>query len=101
MNSWGCLNSGEHVYGNRARIFKRLWSPGIDSKEWIPPAYLLAGRYDNPIRPRFLAPIDCLKIPAQKSTKFSYQSPNFLTFKDLWNQFRQPTVCSLAGWYDK
>jgi hypothetical protein len=23
----------------RARIFKRLWSPGIDSKEWIPPAY--------------------------------------------------------------
>ncbi len=21
-----------------ARIFKRLWSPGIDSKEWIPPA---------------------------------------------------------------
>ncbi len=25
----------------------------------------LAGRYDNPIPPRFLAPIDCLKIPAQ------------------------------------
>ncbi len=24
----------------RARIFKRLWSPGIDSKEWIPPAYV-------------------------------------------------------------
>jgi hypothetical protein len=23
----------------------------------------LAGRYDNPIPPRFLAPIDCLKIP--------------------------------------
>ncbi len=23
-----------------ARIFKRLWSPGIDSKEWIPPAYV-------------------------------------------------------------
>jgi hypothetical protein len=23
----------------RARIFKRLWSPGIESKEWIPPAY--------------------------------------------------------------
>ncbi len=22
----------------RAHIFKRLWSPGIDSKEWIPPA---------------------------------------------------------------
>ncbi len=26
--------------GTRARIFKRLWSPGIDSKEWIPPAYV-------------------------------------------------------------
>jgi hypothetical protein len=23
-----------------ARIFKRWWSPGIDSKEWIPPAYV-------------------------------------------------------------
>ncbi len=23
-----------------ARIFKRLWSPGIDSKEWISPAYV-------------------------------------------------------------
>ncbi len=26
------------AYG--ARIFKRLWSPGIDSKERIPPAYV-------------------------------------------------------------
>ncbi len=26
----------------------------------------LAGRYDNPIPTRFLAPIDCLKIPAQR-----------------------------------
>jgi hypothetical protein len=25
---------------NRGRIFKRLWSPGIDSKESIPPAYV-------------------------------------------------------------
>ncbi len=60
----------------QSRFFKRLWSPGIDSKEWIPPAYLrsLAGRYDNPIPFRFLAPIDCLKIPAQwnlqRSTTF-------------------------------
>jgi hypothetical protein len=28
----------------------------------------LAGRYDNPIPPRFLAPIDFLKIPAQGAT---------------------------------
>jgi hypothetical protein len=26
----------------------------------------LAGRYDNPITTRFLAPLDCLKIPAQE-----------------------------------
>jgi hypothetical protein len=90
-------------------------SPGIDSKESVPPAYvasagivkqsigvrnqvgirlsyrpirlhsladfvllesilelpkslqirILAGRYDNPLPTRFLAPIDCSKIPAQ------------------------------------
>jgi hypothetical protein len=28
----------------------------------------LAGRYDNPIPTRFLAPIDCLKIPALYSS---------------------------------
>jgi len=28
----------------------------------------LAGRYDNPIPTRFLAPIECLKIPAQYNT---------------------------------
>ncbi len=49
---------------SRVRIFKRLWSPGIDSKESIPPAYEArrAGT-NNPIPTRFLAPIDCLKIP--------------------------------------
>ncbi len=46
-----------------ARIFKRLWSPGIDSKEWTPPAYV-AWRAGT-IPARFLAPIDCLKIPTQ------------------------------------
>jgi hypothetical protein len=55
----------------RARIFKRLWSAGIDSKEWIPPTYVawragtialfLLGSY-------FLAPIDCLQNPAQYTT---------------------------------
>ena len=56
----------------RAGIFKHLWSPGIDSKEWIP-LCSLAGRYDNPIPPRFLAPIDSLKIPAHRSTCTSYR----------------------------
>jgi hypothetical protein len=34
----------------------------MDSKESIPNQGSLAARYDNPTR--FLAPIDCLKIPA-------------------------------------
>jgi hypothetical protein len=51
---------------NRAGIIKRLWCPGIDSKELIPPAYEdPAGRYDNPIPTQFLAPTDWgLTIPA-------------------------------------
>ncbi len=30
---------GQRTY-NRARIFNCLWGPGIDSNEWIPPAYV-------------------------------------------------------------
>jgi hypothetical protein len=80
------------VKRTEAVFLKLLWSPGINSKELIPPAYALvgqslyflmfikprnrfqgmnsaglcslAGRYDNPIPPWFLAPIDSLKIPA-------------------------------------
>jgi hypothetical protein len=40
----------------------------------------LAGRYDNPIPPRFLAPINCLKIPAQvrqhQQTQQEHQGSN-------------------------
>ncbi len=50
---------------SRAHIFKCLWGPRVDSKEWIPPAYVAwRAQYDNPIPPRFLVPIDLLKIPA-------------------------------------
>ncbi len=59
----------------KSQIFKLLRSLGIDSKESISPAYLAAGRYDNPVPTRFLAPIDRLKIPAQNSASLS-----FLTF---------------------
>ncbi len=64
VNIYSSIATSRQVVA-RARIFKHLWSPGIDSKKWILPAYSsLAGRYDNPIPHRFLAPIDCLKIPA-------------------------------------
>jgi hypothetical protein len=33
------------VKWREAVFFKLLWSPGIDSKEFIPPAYALAGLY--------------------------------------------------------
>jgi hypothetical protein len=68
----------------RDGIFKLSRSPGIDSKESIPPAYVawesipgrfkslkissLVGRYDNPIHICFPAPVDCSKILAQEET---------------------------------
>ncbi len=50
---------------NQDGIFKTFMEPrnrfqGINSASLCS----LAGRYDNPIPTRFLAPIDCLKIPA-------------------------------------
>jgi hypothetical protein len=46
-----------------ARIVKLIKAPRIDFKESIPPASVaLAGRYDNPIPTRFLAPIECSKF---------------------------------------
>ncbi len=46
-------------------VFLNFCSPGIGSKE----AYIcsLVCRFDNSIPTRFLAPIDCYKIPAQDS----------------------------------
>jgi hypothetical protein len=51
------------VKRTEAVFLKLLWSPGIDSKELIPPAYALAGLYNNPIPAHFLAPLDCSKAP--------------------------------------
>ncbi len=51
-------------FEDRDEFFKLLRSPGIDSKESITPAYVASGdRYDKPFPTRFLAPIDCSKIP--------------------------------------
>jgi hypothetical protein len=38
FENWDQANMGEGQ--EQSRIFKRSWSPGIDSKEWIPPAYV-------------------------------------------------------------
>ncbi len=55
---------------NRARIFKRLWSSGIDSKELIPPAYIAW---------RFLAPIDSLK-----NSSSDYSLTLLVLYKELY-----------------
>jgi hypothetical protein len=57
----------------RARICKRLWSPGIDSEETIPPAYVAwrAGTTNRVVVParqdenRFLGSLKGLQIRAQ------------------------------------
>ncbi len=54
------IYGGKEPSRNRARIFKLLRSPEIDSAS----LFSLAGRYNNHIPTRYLAPIECLKIPA-------------------------------------
>jgi hypothetical protein len=57
-----------YKFGLRDGIFKLLRRAGIDSAS----LYSLAGRYDNPIPTRFLAPVECSKIPAQLSPSFLF-----------------------------
>ncbi len=45
----------------------RNWFQGMNSASLCS----LAGRYDDPIPPQFLAPIDFLKFPAQLFEKYS------------------------------
>ncbi len=75
-----------------ARIIKHLWITGIDSKEWIPSAY-----GDNPITIRFLAPIDCLKIPGENRWiyKMGFRSIPFLLpcRSTKGNLFAATSVC--------
>ncbi len=43
--------------------------------------YNLAGLYDKPISTRFLAPIDCLKIPAQESTAHVWAKEYWMIYR--------------------
>ncbi len=53
----------------------------------------LAGRYENPIPTRFLAPIDCLKIPAQCA---QFVSPYFfLSMRQLLGNQKQTNLTNL------
>ncbi len=71
--SWWLMKCGFHVLLCRARICKRLWSPEIDSKESIQPAYVAwwAGTTNRVVVParqagnRFLGSFKGLKIRAQ------------------------------------
>jgi len=60
------------------------------------PAYVdwRAVRYDNPLPTRFLAPIDCLKIPAQVSLSLINIRPWFGMFRvstlDIFRKVSNP-----------
>ncbi len=54
------------IDGNQSLNFKTFKEPKNRFQETNSARlFRLAGRCDNPIPTRFLAPIDCLKIPAQ------------------------------------
>ncbi len=57
-------DSSSHDSSTRARICKLLRSPGINSASLCS----MVDWCDNPIPTRFLAPLECLKIPAQTQT---------------------------------
>ncbi len=78
----------------RARIFKRLWSPGIDFKEIIPPVYVASGGpVRNPISTRFLAATtECLKIPAQFSSRTSCGSYILAKWQKKEKFCREPVI---------
>jgi hypothetical protein len=52
---------------SKGGILKLLRSPESISKNPFHHPSSPLGQYDNPIPTQFLAPIDCLKIPAQAS----------------------------------
>ncbi len=62
-HSWVSLHT--QILHSRARIFKLLKGPRIDAKKPIPPGCVAGGPVRHPFPIRFLAPIDCLKIPSQ------------------------------------
>jgi hypothetical protein len=74
-----CLAGGGGANEHQSPYFKTFMEPrnrfqGINSASLCS----LAGRYFNPIPTRFLAPIDCLKIPAQ-----IYEILSLFPFKDI------------------
>ncbi len=84
-----CRNSrADYIFENWARTFKEPKNRFQGTNSY------LAGRYDNPIPTRFLAPIDCFKIPALAGR---YDNP-------IPTRFLAPIDCSkipsLAGRYD-
>jgi hypothetical protein len=71
-----CQSSAAPPCVEQSRIYKRLRSPRIDSNESIHPAYAACEPVRQPYSyPRFLAHIDCSKIPEQVT---NFGEPNFL-----------------------
>ncbi len=65
----------------------RNWFQGMNSTSLCS----LAGRYDNPIPPRFLAAIDFLKIPAQNHFAMAESTPN-----EAFRTLSKRVLCRMA-----
>ncbi len=61
----------------------------------------LAGLYDNPIPTRFLAPIDCLKIPAQSPQSWQPYGGKQLVFKTVHWDFSEINHCLFLFFFGK
>jgi hypothetical protein len=76
------INS-DKSFVSRARIFKLLRSPRIEGINTAS-IYSLAGQHDKPIPTWFLAPKDCLKIPAQESRNLKKKFKNSIESWMYW-----------------
>jgi hypothetical protein len=65
----------------------------------------LAGRYDNPLPPRFLAPIDSLKIPALSiniGSEAKYKVPDWwIKYRRLWHRAKVDSGIGLPNAHGK
>ncbi len=82
-------------YVKQSPKFKHSRSPRFDYKEPILPGCVLcslAAQYDNPFRTQFLAPTDCLKIPAQATKAGGNDSWAPSTFTNSGSDSLPPTL---------
>ncbi len=97
VNCSACAKVNESIeegFISRARICKRLWSPGTDSAESISPAYVAwrAGRKNRVVEParqagnRFRGSLKGLQIRAQMKCKRGNKEESLALPRRLFNK---------------